>query len=57
MAVKINAEKCIGCGNCTLICPQDALSINGVVEVDPELCIECGLCVEICEHGILSLEE
>lgn len=58
MAVKISAEKCIGCGNCIEVCVQDALSLSdGRVAVDPDLCEECGICVAICEHGTLSVEE
>ena len=47
-------EKCLACGACVNICPQDALSLTfeGIgfyhVEVDEDRCIDCGRCAEVC---------
>lgn len=42
-------NRCINCGICKRICPQDAITIEeGVYKIDHELCDNCGLCVEEC---------
>lgn len=56
MAVKINKEKCTGCGECAELCPVEALSIeNNTVSVNDEECIDCGACESICPANALSL--
>lgn len=57
MAVKIDVEKCVGCGTCVEECPSDALSLEDEIAiVDDDLCTECGLCVEVCPSEALSLD-
>ncbi|MDD2665368.1 MAG: 4Fe-4S binding protein [Methanocellales archaeon] len=57
MSVKIDAEKCVGCGTCVEECPNDALSLeDDIAVVDDDLCVECGLCVEVCPAEALSLD-
>ena len=47
--VKIDTEKCTGCGGCIDLCPQIAISmIDDVVTVDEEKCNECNMCVKVC---------
>jgi ferredoxin len=45
--VKINADKCVACGNCTYVCPMGAIyvdqSLNRAV-VDQDECVECYTC-------------
>ena len=47
--VKINSEKCVGCGGCIDLCPSIAISmIDDIVTIDDQLCTECGICVKVC---------
>ena len=55
MAVKIDKEKCTGCGSCIETCSFDAMTINdGVAFADPELCVECGACIDACPNDAIS---
>lgn len=41
----VEAQKCIGCGLCTLFCPEGAISlVDGKAVIDPGKCVNCGIC-------------
>ena len=49
---------CLGYGDCALVCPQDAISLeNGLAKVDPAKCIGCGMCARECPNHIIHLIE
>ena len=42
MAVKVNLEKCTGCGTCEEVCPVEAIKVeNEKAKVDEEECVDC----------------
>lgn len=50
-----NKNKCVSCGGCSFICPQNAIRMQynkseGLYKpvVDQTLCVNCGLCVKKC---------
>ena len=58
MAVKVDLEKCTGCGTCVEVCPVEAIKVeNEKATVDNEECVDCGTCVDECPEDSLSLEE
>jgi len=58
MAVKVNIEKCNGCGTCVEACPTEALSLdNDKITVDADACIDCGVCIDECPVEALALED
>jgi len=46
-------EKCIGCGSCAQICPEQAISGNNPFFIDRKACSLCFACVETCPAGAL----
>jgi len=53
----VNDEKCTACAVCLSICPEQAISLDGVAKVDPLLCTGCGICVSECPEQAISLIE
>ncbi|MHA1231112.1 MAG: DUF362 domain-containing protein [Candidatus Helarchaeota archaeon] len=44
--MKLNTDKCIGCGRCVIICPVQAIKIiDKKAVVDKDLCVECSTCI------------
>ena len=41
-------ERCIGCGTCQAVCPQDAVEEGRPYRIQPEHCLHCGNCFERC---------
>jgi adenylylsulfate reductase subunit B len=51
MSIKIEKEKCIGCGKCTLVCPGSLLKIDDENKSNikyPKDCWGCTACVKEC---------
>jgi len=50
-------EKCVGCEQCYLYCPDGVISINkGKAEIDYDFCKGCGICAKICKLGAIGME-
>lgn len=50
----ISDEKCIECGECAAICPDNAISIENSVFIDFTRCMACGKCINVCPTGTLA---
>lgn len=54
----VDAEKCVGCMQCYLYCPDGVISIvNGKSDIDYDFCKGCGICEKICKIGAVKMEE
>lgn len=55
--VKIENDKCIGCGLCVSDCVAGYLTLNaGKVTVKSSGCISCGHCYAVCPQNAISIE-
>ncbi len=55
MATKVDKDKCVGCGNCEIVCPVEAIKIeSGKAEISDD-CVECGACVSECPVEAISI--
>jgi NAD-dependent dihydropyrimidine dehydrogenase PreA subunit len=54
----LDETRCIGCGDCVLLCPADCLEMTGPLPwlPRPAHCISCVLCVVVCPTQALTLE-
>ena len=44
-------EKCIQCGLCFPVCPEDAIDFNY------DYCKGCGVCAKVCPFGAIEMKE
>ncbi len=62
--IKINSERCKGCGLCIVVCPKKGIAVckksnrNGYfsaqwVEVD---CTGCAMCAIVCPEAVIEVE-
>ena len=57
MKIKVDLDKCDGCGTCVETCPFNFRRVvDGKSTVDPDQCIGCGRCVEVCPHEAITLD-
>jgi len=55
--MKVDQEKCIGCGACQGGCPMMAIKLeNGKAQIDTSKCVSCMTCASICPMGAISAE-
>ncbi len=53
----VEIERCGGCGKCTTVCPQAAMTLaNGKAVLNPEHCVGCGDCMRSCPTGAIEFD-
>jgi len=57
--ITIEVEKCVGCGECVDICPEEVFELQDekAVAINDEDCVGCESCVEACEEEAITVEE
>lgn len=68
---ELNEHKCVGCGICQMVCPNDTITIKSEMQegedgkkkkvlvehiYDHGRCMYCMLCVTSCPHGALDFD-
>jgi len=56
--LRLESEKCTGCGKCIEVCPHNVflMSDRKLVIVDKDGCMECGACVKNCPFQALEVK-
>jgi ferredoxin len=56
--LRLNEEKCIGCGMCETVCPHAVFSLHGrkVAIVHRDGCMECGACARNCPADAIEVQ-
>ncbi|MBN1613162.1 MAG: 4Fe-4S binding protein [Deltaproteobacteria bacterium] len=55
--LKIEPEKCIGCGKCLEVCLHQVFALNGdkATFINFDSCMECGACAKNCPTDALQV--
>jgi NAD-dependent dihydropyrimidine dehydrogenase PreA subunit len=55
--LKLNAESCVGCGMCTIVCPHGVFALdNRKAKIcDHDGCMECGACAKNCPSDAIMV--
>jgi NAD-dependent dihydropyrimidine dehydrogenase PreA subunit len=58
VTLKLDEQKCVGCGTCLAVCPHAVLSPeNGRVRIaNRDACMECGACAQNCPTQALRVK-
>jgi NAD-dependent dihydropyrimidine dehydrogenase PreA subunit len=56
---EVDAEKCVGCGECVDVCPVEVYELQDEksVPVNADECIGCESCVEACPQEAITVTE
>jgi len=53
--IYVTADDCVGCGDCELVCPTNAITmIDGKAVIDVENCIDCEICIKTCTYSAIK---
>ncbi len=45
-------SSCVGCADCVVHCPVNAITVtDGKAVIDQQKCIDCKFCVTTCQYG------
>lgn len=56
--MKVDFEKCTGCGDCLVACTNEAISlVAGKAVIDSDTCLDCGACAQVCPVGAIAQAE
>ncbi len=55
--LSFNEEKCVGCGECEMVCPHGVIQMNDrhAEIIDKDGCMECGACAANCVVGAITV--
>lgn len=53
----LDADKCIGCWQCYLCCPDGVIFKNGkIIDIDYAFCKGCGVCANACPKQAIDMQ-
>ncbi|MDD4159645.1 MAG: mercury methylation ferredoxin HgcB [Synergistaceae bacterium] len=59
VTLKLDTDKCIGCGMCEIVCPHSVFLIKNNIAVltDRDKCMECGACSMNCPVSAITVRK
>ena len=66
ITIKLNPERCKGCGLCVDVCPKGNLRLSEKINskghhyvelIEPDKCTGCGLCYQMCPDLVIEIEK
>ena len=57
MAIRVNRDKCVGCGNCMFACLEDVIEFIDQKAHIKEGCNLCGACWDACTSDAIEKED
>ena len=55
LKIRLNADKCVGCGLCAKACKSSCIDVQ-YLQVDSSRCVVCFDCLTVCRKGALSFD-
>lgn len=57
VTLKLDADRCTGCGRCIEVCPHNVFELKDrkAVIINRDFCIECGACVKNCPFHAVAV--
>ena len=57
VTLRLDNDKCTGCGMCTVVCPHAVFEIRNkkAVIIDRDACMECGACAQNCPFAAVTV--
>jgi len=58
VSLKLNQDKCNGCGMCLIVCPHEVLGLsngNALIK-NRDACMECGACAQNCPANAVTVQ-
>jgi len=53
--IRINLNRCLRCGACAAVCPENAIDISEFnIGYDESKCTNCLICVKTCPLGAIA---
>lgn len=58
VTLKLEQDKCIGCGRCHEVCPHQVFSLEGGLAdiANRDACMECGACAKNCPAAAITVD-
>ena len=58
VTLKLDDEKCVGCGMCLIVCPHAVFAMNdGHARIEKrDACMECGACARNCPSEAVTVQ-